>query len=46
MQTETQNPQNETEAQSIQQLVSWGEWWEHFENLPEPAEDDTFLRAA
>jgi hypothetical protein len=46
MHAETQNPQNETEVRPIQKLVSWGEWWEHFEDLAEPAEDDTFLRAA
>jgi len=50
MQAETQNPQNYTEAyteaQSIGQMLSWGDWWEHFQDLPEPAEDQIFLRAA
>ena len=46
MQAETQYPQNYTEAQPIQQVLSWGEWWEHFQDMPEPAEDQIFLRAA
>jgi neutral trehalase len=43
MQAETQNRQNDTEAQPVQQLLNWGEWWEHFQDLPEPAEDEIFL---
>jgi len=46
MQAETQNRQNDTEAQPVQQLLNWGEWWEHCQDLPEPAEDEIFLRAA
>jgi hypothetical protein len=46
VQAETQNRQNDTEAQPAQQLLNWGEWWEHFEDLPEPAEHEIFLRAA
>jgi hypothetical protein len=44
MQAETQHRQNDTEAQPFQQVLSWGEWWEHFADLPEPAEDEVFLR--